>query len=156
MEKQLETLRSAGQRMFSIGTSILQLKSGKKGTGPQRLRKSFRRAVKGFLACLAVSQCLAGDYPILVNTNMASNFGDLIVWRSFIEPQQMTFTVTNWSDPVPVAGTNGTIRMFQVAHIYTNRSVKFTFEGKQLTNLVDHERGPMVGMREIPAPLNRR
>jgi hypothetical protein len=155
VDMEMEALRSAGQRMFSIGTAILQAKSGKTRTGAQRETKSFKRVIKGLLACFMVSSCFAADYPVLVNTNMASNFGNLIVWRSFIEPEEMHLLGTNWSDPiVMLPETNGIVRVYQVANMMTNHLLKFTFEGKKYTSSISQDRGPVVGMREIPTPLS--
>lgn len=146
--------------------AILKLPNG--NAAEQRLRQARRalgvhttygliaRFLRSQLALLFLLSTLqAADYPVLVNTNMASNFGNLIVWRSFIEPEEMHLLATNWSDTVKMPiGTNGAVAVYQVANVVTNHFLKFTFEGSHYTNLIAQERGPVVGMREIPTPLS--
>ena len=149
-QNSLDDARQSVQRMFSIQHSMSSLRNGKRNVG----RSSFRRAIKGLLACLLISPAMAGDYAVLVNTNLAAALGDEIVWRTFIEPEKYVVITTNWTQITPqTTDTNGMLHFYEAASVITNRTLKFMFEGKEYLQPVNQDRGPVVAIREITVPV---
>lgn len=114
------------------------------------------RLFRLILALFLITPALAADYCVLNNTNMAPALASWVTWRSFIEPETFIITSTNWSMATPpLADTNGMVKYMEVQTIVTNRSIKFTFEGKEFIQPLNQDRGPIVGSREIvvPTPL---
>lgn len=153
-EECLSNVRSSVQRMFSIQTSLSRCRNGGHSSG--RMKKAIKAFLALFMIQAGVGVAMAGEYPVLVNTNLAQMLGPSIQWRSFIEPEVYTVITTNWTQSLPShADTNGLVKIYEVSTIVTNRSIKFTFEGKHYVQTVSQDRGPILGMREsaIPTPI---
>jgi hypothetical protein len=97
---------------------------------------------------------LAGDYPVLRNTNIAGLFGDQIEWKSCAAYETYSMVSTSgWSQITPiVTDTNGLRTFYETRSLITNRTVKFNFEGKDYFHPIDETRGPVIEVRQVPIP----
>ena len=111
--------------------------------------RPVKRMLVGFLALFAFI-VNAGDYPFLVNTNMADALGPNVQWRFCLEVQTYTVVKTNW---VQGALING--KLHEIAVLMTNETITFDYKGKTYVQPVDVKTGPIVGQRtiDIPSPV---
>jgi hypothetical protein len=144
--------RLSVQRLFMIRESIARLLSGKRSS-----RASHSKIKSLFMVGLLWTfHAFAGTYPTLVNTNLAAAMGNAVQWRECLEPEIFTSVVTNWSKTLSLTDSTGVVKHYEVATLLTNRTIKFSFEGKTYVQFVDQHSGPEVGRREfsLPSPLS--
>jgi len=165
VEKDISTLRETIQRLFSIQTSAFRLKQGGKA---EKRSRSFKRAVRGFMALnlVLLTPAWADEVWVLTKTNLAefpSGYvlldGTNIIFfpkgvlakKICVEESLYTVVSTNWSTSSEVQN-NGVRTITQVGNWITNETLHVEYKGKVYPIAVSQTLGPKVDQRTFDIP----